>query len=227
MPLLCPAHATASGCKPCPEGTSFQGSQEIAFDGVIFGHFLSPASDDAIVSASGCEPHAAGFGGSYLLNRTAGRWRVLWYKPAILTVRCKKTLLRGGRNGLVCLTSDMHGGVADDGLSTWDLAEQDPQPKFFFTTIDTVMNCRSDPGRTSREEIERVDVSDGKLVVTAGLAKKRLTRKQCAAVEDGNEAEMDRLLPLKHYRIEYAFDGSTYKPVPASAAEAALFGPAP
>jgi len=48
--------------------------------GVTRGHFLSPTSDDAVLSAEGCEPHVANFGGTILLTRSFQGWVMEWYK---------------------------------------------------------------------------------------------------------------------------------------------------
>ena len=44
-------------------------------DGVLFGHFLSATSEDAVVNCLGCEGHPALFGGTLLLTKEAGEWK--------------------------------------------------------------------------------------------------------------------------------------------------------
>ena len=52
-------------------------------DGVLFGHFLSASSKDAIVSGSGAESHPYLWGGTLLLTKTRGVWKPVWYKMEI------------------------------------------------------------------------------------------------------------------------------------------------
>jgi hypothetical protein len=57
---ICPGHERASGCEVCPAGMA---SSAAGWDvrAILTGHFLSPSSEDTLVSGFGCEPHANGF----------------------------------------------------------------------------------------------------------------------------------------------------------------------
>lgn len=83
-PLLdaaCPGkayfHGAEAGCTVCPPGSDavVTGNAGIQLTAVTYGHFVSAASDDALLSTSGCETQGANLGGTLLLTRTAGKWQ--------------------------------------------------------------------------------------------------------------------------------------------------------
>lgn len=77
--------------------------------GVIFGHFLGPASEDAVVSGWSEETHPARWGGTLLLSRRNGVWKPLWYKSAVITRSCEKFSRLDQRELLLC--EDEDGGM--------------------------------------------------------------------------------------------------------------------
>jgi hypothetical protein len=89
---VCPGHAEKDGkveCgKNCPSSSGLDGGLHFldwSLRRVTRGHFLSAASDDAVISTIGCDPHGSNWGGSALLTRGAEKWRMLWYKPGVET----------------------------------------------------------------------------------------------------------------------------------------------
>src|SRR5580692_11577871 len=61
---ICPGHSSESGCDVCPNDTN-GGTGKWEIRAVFSGHFVSPSSEDALVSGSGCESHADDWGGSF------------------------------------------------------------------------------------------------------------------------------------------------------------------
>lgn len=55
---------------------------------IIYGHFLSSSSEDAVVSGWSAETHPSLWGGTLLLTRRNGDWTPVWYKSAIITHSC-------------------------------------------------------------------------------------------------------------------------------------------
>jgi|HubBroStandDraft_6_1064221.scaffolds.fasta_scaffold1323333_1 hypothetical protein len=57
---ICPGHATDTGCDACPPDTTFGSlvGGTLTWDvmAITLGHFLTPSSQDALVSGRGCEP---------------------------------------------------------------------------------------------------------------------------------------------------------------------------
>lgn len=77
--------------------------------GVVRGHFLSPESEDAIVSGSSAETHPARYGGTLLLTKRDGKWAPVAYKSAVITRSCEKIRHLTGREILLC--EDEHAGM--------------------------------------------------------------------------------------------------------------------
>jgi len=75
-------------------------------ESVIYGHFLSPTSEDAALSGWAGETHPAFLGGTLLLTRSEGNWRPVWYKSAVISRYCRKLALTTGREILVCEEED-------------------------------------------------------------------------------------------------------------------------
>lgn len=75
-------------------------------EGTIYGHFLSPTSDDAVVSGWSAETHPYLWNGSLLLTKENGRWKPLWYRSAVLTHSCAKAAMPSGRDVLFCEAED-------------------------------------------------------------------------------------------------------------------------
>jgi hypothetical protein len=218
---LAPLLSVLPSPKPCPPGTAFAGAQEMTFEGVIYGHFLAPGSEDAIVGAAGCEPRAAGYGGSYLLTRKDGRWRIDWYKPGIITSQCKRTALSGGRNGLVCYSSNMSQGVISETLFTLDLAGREPQRDLFFSTYDTTGAILLDRGPVRRSNIESIAFDGSALTVVANLGIVRRFRRRMP------DPAADQNISVQQFRLVYNFDGDRYRPSAATASVSNLFNTQP
>jgi hypothetical protein len=90
-------------------------------EGVIYGHFLSDTSDDAVVNGSSFETHPALWGGTLLLTRTDGVWHPLWYKSSVITRFCRKLLTPSGRHILLCEEEDAGMGAQVHYLYALDL----------------------------------------------------------------------------------------------------------
>ena len=76
---------------------------------VIYGHFLSSSSEDAVVSGSSAETHSSLWGGTLLLTKRNDGWTPVWYKSAIITHSCQKVTTPSRREMLVC--EDRDGGM--------------------------------------------------------------------------------------------------------------------
>jgi len=100
--MICPGQAIAMGCSNCPAETSSGDSgARWKVRTITFGHFLGANSEDALVSGSGCEDHADGYSGAYLLTKQGSSWRKVWYAPAEKAEDCKKLSGSDGRDLLV------------------------------------------------------------------------------------------------------------------------------
>lgn len=100
---------------------SWNESMQWRADGMIFGHFLSPTSDDAVVSGAGAESHPYLWGGTLLLTKKDGKWRPVWYKMGVVTRHCRRISLATGRQILFCEETDGGMGHVYHFLYTIDL----------------------------------------------------------------------------------------------------------
>lgn len=91
-------------CSTRKLGSAFSDIVDSAFrpEGVIYGHFLSAASEDAVVSGWSAETHPSLWNGTLLLTKSKGTWKPLWYRSAILTHSCGKATMPSGREVLFC-----------------------------------------------------------------------------------------------------------------------------
>jgi len=103
------------------------------------GHFLSPLSEDVVLSMDGCEARAGRFRGSILLTRESGQWVQRWYQSGMVTDKCHKVSLPTGREILVCLSYDLNAGLSASTISSVDLVAR--KESAFFLNIDTQGNC--------------------------------------------------------------------------------------
>lgn len=92
-------------------GTAFRDIIDNQFHplAVIYGHFLSDSSEDAVVSGWSAETHPSHWGGSLLLTKRHGNWIPVWYRSAIITHSCQKVATPSRREVLVC--EDRDGGM--------------------------------------------------------------------------------------------------------------------
>jgi hypothetical protein len=179
---ICPDHASETGCDVCPQPTAGNGGSPWVLRAVFLGHFLSSSSQDAVAGGFGCEDHADGVGGSFLLTKKVSSWLIVRYVAGMIAWDCRKLMGSDGRDRLVCGKVDGGQGYLSSSLYLLDpgvdLTKTDtPQRQFtthsfqdnrgagFFGVADT-RGAMTTP--VQRGFIERVEF--------AGLASRRRTR---------------------------------------------------
>ena len=233
LEAVCPGHVVVGKnieCKiVCPVDAAFNNESEWTLAGVTRGHFLSPRSDDAVLSMVGCEPHSYNFGGTILFTRRSGKWTKLWYKGGVPTENCHRGKLQSGREILICLgesggqellSTDLY---IEDLLTPKGALMADDGAKF-FSIDDSIATCgydfehESKPFPIKRGYIERVsfqNATDGTLLglsVFARQGERTLTVAQVqACIDEGSPVKPRQSLdfdPLtKPYRVDFKFDG--------------------
>jgi hypothetical protein len=250
LEIVCPGHVrwekqVVCGL-PCPESTSFHGETfDWSFFSITRGHFLYPESDDALVATIGCEPHQKNFGGTILLTRRSGRWVMLWYKAGIETGECHKVELPDKREILVCLGGSGTAGYLATSLYIEDLLHPaevlmaSEMGAEFFTAIDDTATCGTPDGTSAHPKpvtlawIERIVFRESRhgspaLVVIARYGRRQMTGEDVEVCLGQRKATNHHLVagffPMtRAYRIEFEFDGHTYKPTPSTAWAARVF----
>lgn len=249
LQAVCPGHVSVSpkiGCgEYCPSFTGFGefgDNFEWYIEEIIRGHFLSAGSDDAVLSMAGCEPHSTNFGGTILLSRKSGTWKMLWYKAGVDTSRCHKVRLKDGRDILLCL-----GEAGGQGNVTTDLYLEDllnPTPSLmagsdsaFFSMFDNTLTCGFDliddnkANPITQGVIDKVEVGDvtrnttPSLAVTVRFGRKLMTpgEVQTCINEIRSGGSSSFMPPAKTYRLEFVFDGAQFKLTRDSLAVARTF----
>ncbi len=153
-------------CRPCPKYTTdgqlqsrMENQESFTLRSVIYGSFTLPGVEEAVASFYGCEPHASGFGGSILLRKRRGTWRMVDYTPALITSACQTYRLETGRDLLLCEGEDHHMDEASQWVFVCDLPGE-PQPSGstgVFSVLDTRNACGDSAVWGS---IDRGDVRD-------------------------------------------------------------------
>ena len=222
LAMICPGHTSAAGCAVCP---SEMPPSEQTWDlrTITFGHFLSPTSEDALVSGSGCEPHSNGMSGAYLFTRERSSWRKVWYGAGENASDCKKLTRSDGRDVLICEGQDMHQGVGDSFLYLLDPG-QDPSRRadntldIFLGLDDSLGSCTQLPdGTVVAGAIESVALSPAsapntmRITVTARLGKAAIPARILDDCNQSNFTVRPAIATVVR-SYEFLFDGKTVVP---------------
>ena len=239
LEAACPGHVVwgkAAICNvPCPPGSGFAGDKaEWSFVTITRGHFLSADSDDAAIATAGCEPHASNFGGTILATHSAAGWKKVWYKPGIMTGECHTLALPTGRETLACIAGYSGQGAAESFLYLLDL-DKPEQPGSedwkFFSVADNTGTCgawypKGKPHPATRASL--LSIAFGRPVhgLPASQVRALWGTRQMTAADDAvclaGGLPPESLPKTREYRIEFVYDGKTYKPSAATAKVAAM-----
>jgi hypothetical protein len=229
LKLICPKGAISgngSGCRDCPKQTSFNDELGLSWDvkRVFTGHFTSVEGENLILSGRGCEPHSENFGGSFVFDMKGRSVRLLRYDEALITEKCHKFAVRDAPDMLIC-TDDWGAQVTlwsyvyqvafdEDGQSdvhrifgTIDLSPQHCGIDFFTDKPTFIQESH-----LTGLEMEKSPTGLPVLVVTANFGKRFPTAEERKACEQGAPIA----LALPTYRLEFLFDGKTFRPSEAT-----------
>jgi len=146
-------------CAARSRGPAFSDITDARFhpQGVVFGHFLGPKSEDADVSGFSSEGHPSRWGGTLLLSRRDGKWVPQWYKSALITHSCQKVTLPDGREILLC--EDEDGGMGHElhYLYSVDLAH----PAEFKDSVLAKAESIDDGCQVQLQGLDRVRWTEG------------------------------------------------------------------
>ena len=190
-------------------------------EGLLPGHFLSPTSDDMVVSGHGAETHPSRYGGTLLLTRTQGVWKPVWYRSGLITFHCHRINLTTGRQVLLCEDTDGGMGHFFHNVYVVDLASP---------TVDEggmgLLHADSYGsyllGGVQTQFIDRVSLEK----TASGAPLIRVYARHGFVPLDLSDPS-DAPLPqpkLTPYRIDFQLSGETLRVTPPSRAAAKLFG---
>jgi hypothetical protein len=189
---------------------------------VIYGHLLSPSSNDAALSGWGGETHPAFWGGTLLLTSEGGEWRPVWYKSAVITRFCRKIKERTGRDVLLCEEEDGGMGHSYHILYTLDFTRpESPWDAAVFVADSYLSMCR-DQQKQSIDQIQ-FENTDGTshpfMTVFARHGRKHLSPSETEGCAEGR---LPGQPSLREYRIDFLL-GKTVSPAPSSVNAAHVF----
>jgi len=212
-------------CRPCPDFTSTPGNLAGAnITGVLRGHFLSPKSDDVLLSMQGCAL-SWNYGGTALLTRESGdSWKMVRYM-GLTTNTCHKVALSGGRDLLACVWGVYSRGIVATFLSVWDIASDPEIEDRLVTTNDDADTCGiswlypTPHTSVTREYIERVSFHGGvsgprTMTVIVQRGTKTITAEDQEACAKGSYKE-DPSIAVKPRRITFNWDGKAFHQMPS------------
>lgn len=148
-------------------------------EGVIFGHFTAPDSDDAAISGSSMEAHPYLSGGTLLLTRKGGKWIPVWYKSAVITSACRVVTAPNRRDLLLCEVEDGGMGHQLHYVFPVDLN----RPADVRKTLLATANSYESSCLMHRQRIQRVDwiTERRQLSITIATPEwRRISRDICA-----------------------------------------------
>jgi hypothetical protein len=188
-------------------------------DGVLFGHFLSPTSEDVAVNCYACEGHPALWGGTLLLTKQSGEWRPVWYKAGIITRHCRRVSLATGRQILLCEETDGGMGHSIHGLYFIDFTK----PNFAWHCVVLMADSFSDLmlGGVQTQSIDRVSLDE---TLDSGLLIRALVRHGRIRLPLDYAREPLPKPKVSNYEIDFRLVGDAFRVTPETAAAARLFG---
>ena len=188
-------------------------------DGVIFGHFLSPTSEDAAVNCFACDGHAELYGGTLLLTKKSGEWEPVWYKAGVITRHCRRVPLATGRQILFCEETDGGMGHSIHGLYTVDFTN----PKFAWRSVVLMADSYSEAmlGGVQMQSIDRVSFEEDRQL---GWLVRVYARHGRITLRPDDQREVLPKPRLSTFEIDFRLDGASFKVTPQTAVAARLFG---
>lgn len=191
-------------------------------DGVLFGHFLSPTSEDAVIPCVDCETHPALWGGSLLLTKQHGGWEPVWYRAGVVTRHCRKVSLETGRQILFCEEPDGGMGHSLHGLYLVDFTK----PKFAW---DSLVLLADTYGSYMLEgvQVQTVDRVQFDETAQTGVLVRVYGRHGRIGLPHDPARWREGTLPkpkVSNYEIDFRLSGDVFKVTPGTAAAGRLFG---
>jgi hypothetical protein len=191
-------------------------------DGVLFGHFLSATSEDAVIPCVDCETHPALWGGSLFFTKQDGKWEPVWYKPGVVTRHCRKVSLKTGRQILFCEEPDGGMGHYLHGLYLVDFTK----PKFAW---DSVVLLADTYGSYMLEGVQNQTIDRVQFDETPqfGLLVRVYGRHGRVGLPRDPTRWREGSLPkpkVSTYEIDFRLDGDVFKVTSGTAAAGRLFG---
>ncbi len=219
------------GCASCPTFADPKWPGTWDLEAAHYGHFTSAGADEAALAMNGCAPHSLEFGGTVLLARNDGRWKLQWSKLGLIVHRCLSVPRKDGRDLLLCATEDMHQGIGNSNIFAVDLARPSNARQIGLLGIQENMNtCGEnvaedtttvDPLQSAGYQRIEFDPGAAKLRIDVEYGWRPYTRPQMLACREAQDKAKPLPVALapktKTYRVEFDFKGDRFVVSSASA----------
>jgi hypothetical protein len=194
-----------------------KGEEWFMAEGVIFGHFLSPTSEDALVSGTSGETHPQFAGGTLLLTKKNNKWHRVWQKSSVISRHCIRLQLKTGRDILLCEEED--GGMGHTYHLLYSLDATSPknpfkQPLIVADSFTTDM-CQTRQTQSIVQIDSRKQILENQTNLTVKILHgfKRLSRKDYVACVAGKPFPDP---PLRTFEIDFLLKDSDFQIAPWS-----------
>ncbi len=177
---------------------------------VRFGHFRSPASEDAIVTTTAFWPNSTFDGGSMLLTRRNGNWEPSMgvFNVGLDIERCHKLRFRSGKELLVCENSSADYPEAVRRISAVFAEGTELEDHEIFAAHDGSVACFTGHSR-EKAAIEKIEFHD---VNGDGWEDLSITALHGAAPPPASCDASSRKAPaLTRYTFDVLFDGQRFQ----------------
>lgn len=195
-------------CSTAPLGSGFADIVDATFhpEAVVYGHFLTPDTEDAAVSGWSAETHPYLWSGTLLLTKRDGRWKPLWYRSAVVIHSCRKVATPSGREILLCEAEDAGMGHLLHYIFSVDLTD----PVDVRDSLLAVVDSYTSSCMIRKREIERVDWNERSRRLSIEIRTpqwRRISAEVCA----GDPAPVKR--PLPSSTLEFALSDGGFRAV--------------
>jgi len=183
-------------------------------NGMLQGHFLSPTSEDVILTGNRFEGHEYRWGGTLLMTKQDGGWKPVWYRAGIITRHCMTVTTSTGRQILVCESGYQLGGHKQHALYSLDLQADNPVQELIVAT-----DSYDEPGENQTQTVDSVELIS---TPNGPLLRVRLQHARFDCHKDWYECGENDLAaadpPPGEYSLDFVLQGSRLVISPASAA---------
>jgi len=233
LEAVCPGEVKQSdrgvGCAGCPGQEISEHRRgdhpppQLSIVSVIRGHFLSPASQDAVVWATGCWYGSYGQSGVfYLLTHRSGKWD-LADQGGGLYRRCHKVRLQDKREVLVCIATYHSANGIDFLVYLQDFTSDAPEQMLYslndvseqcgWGVPDSAGQLTDKPAPISLTYIDAIEFKNAagqppsfSIIVSKGT--KLMRRQDC---EDLPRKFGSPVIPTQSTRVTFSWTGETFE----------------
>lgn len=204
-------------CKTCPSFIKNEGlPAPFTLEKVVYGSFSEAGTREVLADFSGCEPHAANWGGSVLLRRSSRGWSMVTYESGLRSSDCLKFPSQNNRDFLVCLGGYVGMGYVYQSLQALEIGATQVKTDLLLRVSSNVGTCKP-----PFYDIQIVDWmardrnNDGRPDLVIKVTEARETK--ATSTSESSECEERKLPNPTIHQLTFLFDGQSFRPTPETA----------